>query len=421
MNEFCRTSLVLGLVLAGNLAIGPVQLIANAGETTGIASPKPLSGNVLKGMAYLVSKQNSDGGWSEGEESQYMRQVGKINKEQSNVADTCMAALALLRAGNKPNKGQYAKNVAGAVDFVCKSIEKSDRDSLFVTEVRGIRVQAKLGQYVDTFLSAVFLPEVKGQMPDPVDNERVTAALDKVIRKIERNQDSSGGWASGGWAPIHSQSLAMQGLNRAKQVGAAVSVESLRRAEGYARGNFDAKSKTFASGGSAGVPLYAAGATLGGLQSSIDSFNQDKPQLQKIAQDFRAPKEERDKAGAALKHFDEVQQGQDQALESIAGKLSDQGFVQGFGCNGGEEFLSYLQISQTLLANHSKEWPSWDKKISSNIDHVQNSDGSWMGHHCITSRTFCTAAAVLVLTADRSNPTPIASSGNTKKVSTAAR
>jgi hypothetical protein len=29
---------------------------------------------------------------------------------------------------------------------------------------------------------------------------------------------------------------------------------------------------------------------------------------------------------------------------------------------------------------------------------VQNSDGSWTGHHCITSRTFCTAAAILVLT-----------------------
>jgi hypothetical protein len=30
---------------------------------------------------------------------------------------------------------------------------------------------------------------------------------------------------------------------------------------------------------------------------------------------------------------------------------------------------------------------------------VQNGDGSWTGHHCITSRTFCTAAAVLVLSA----------------------
>jgi hypothetical protein len=32
---------------------------------------------------------------------------------------------------------------------------------------------------------------------------------------------------------------------------------------------------------------------------------------------------------------------------------------------------------------------------------VQNEDGSWSGAHCITSRVFCTAAALLVLNAPR--------------------
>ena len=31
------------------------------------------------------------------------------------------------------------------------------------------------------------------------------------------------------------------------------------------------------------------------------------------------------------------------------------------------------------------------------VETFQNQDGSWTGHHCITSRTFCTAAAILVL------------------------
>ena len=39
---------------------------------------------------------------------------------------------------------------------------------------------------------------------------------------------------------------------------------------------------------------------------------------------------------------------------------------------------------------------------------VQNGDGSWTGHHCITGRTFCTAAALLVLMSDRA-PAPTAS------------
>jgi len=34
---------------------------------------------------------------------------------------------------------------------------------------------------------------------------------------------------------------------------------------------------------------------------------------------------------------------------------------------------------------------------------IQNQDGTWTGHHCITGRTFCTSAALLVLTVDRAS------------------
>ena len=39
---------------------------------------------------------------------------------------------------------------------------------------------------------------------------------------------------------------------------------------------------------------------------------------------------------------------------------------------------------------------------------VQNKDGSWSGHHCITSPVFCTAAVVQCLTTDRDAATLIA-------------
>ena len=37
----------------------------------------------------------------------------------------------------------------------------------------------------------------------------------------------------------------------------------------------------------------------------------------------------------------------------------------------------------------------------SRLQKVQNGDGSWSGHHCITSPVFCTAAVVQCLTTDR--------------------
>jgi hypothetical protein len=44
--------------------------------------------------------------------------------------------------------------------------------------------------------------------------------------------------------------------------------------------------------------------------------------------------------------------------------------------------------------------------MTANLNRVQNGDGSWSGHHCITGRTFCTSTALLVLMADRT-PIPV--------------
>src|SRR6266404_7011361 len=77
----------------------------NATATTLPVKPKPLSENVKKGLAYLVSQQHANGGWSQGEESAQMGNSGDKIKDLPNVADTCMAALTLLRAGNTPKEG----------------------------------------------------------------------------------------------------------------------------------------------------------------------------------------------------------------------------------------------------------------------------------------------------------------------------
>lgn len=370
---------------------------------------KPLSAEVNRGLAYLVSQQDKSGGWAQGDEA---RTIGggntKIN-EQPNVADTCLAALALVRAGNYPDGGKYADNVNKAVEFVCDSIEKADADSIYVTSVRNTRVQMKLGPYVDTFFASLLLAEIKDHMPTDAGHARVRIALQKVVHKIQSNQQSDGQWAGGGWAPIHSQALAIKGLNRAAQVGAVVSPTALANAEGYARRNFDKSAKQFNSAGSAGIGLYSAGATLGALQSSVETNEKVKTKLTAQLNDQTLPDETRFNARRELTRIQETEADQKQAVDAVTLQLKDDRFVSGFGCNGGEEFLSYLHISETLLASKKSEFPSWDSKITKNLNRVQNQDGSWMGQHCITSRTFCTGAALLVLMADRATSPAIAS------------
>ena len=87
--------------------------------------------------------------------------------------------------------------------------------------------------------------------------------------------------------------------------------------------------------------------------------------------------------------------------KQLAANVANPGFVAGFGSNGGEEFLSFLNISEALLVKGGKDWTDWDKKMTDGLTKAQDQNGSWNGQHCITGKTFCTAAALLVLMADR--------------------
>src|SRR5262249_6768037 len=90
-------------------------------------------------------------------------------------------------------------------------------------------------------------------------------------------------------------------------------------------------------------------------------------------------------------------------IAAINAKLSDAKFVEGFGSIGGEEFYSYLNISDSLKRTGGKEWSDWHSKITQKILKLQNSDGTWAGQHCITGRVAVTSAAILNLTSDREN------------------
>jgi hypothetical protein len=390
--------------------------------------PKPLGEAVKKGLAFLVAQQQPNGGWTQGEESPEMRGSGEPSTV-ANVGDTCIAALALIRAGHAPKDGgPYAKNVVKAAEFVCDRVEKSSQSDMFVTDVKGTRLQGKLGPFVDTFLASLLLAELKGKMGDDKAEKTVGTALEKVVAKISKNQKDDGTWANAGWAPVLSQSIAAKGLNRAAQNGVRVDDRVLARTEKNARDNFQPAAPTSAGGvaalgsfkseGSASVPLYAAAANSAAGQDSVNTRKQKEAELKKVADDPKAPKDEREKAQSKLqvivKENEKAAKDQEEATKAVVKQLGDKQFIAGFGSNGGEEFLSYMQISETLRVKGGKEWQDWDKSMAENLGRIQNPDGSWSGHHCITGRTFCSAAALLVLMADRA-PLPIAQEIRGKK------
>jgi hypothetical protein len=241
-------------------------------------------------------------------------------------------------------------------------------------------------------------------MGDDAGNERVARALTKVIKKIEKNQQQNGTWANQGWAPALTQSIASKGLNRAAQAGEKVDDQTIARVEKQAKESFDGRG--FASGGTAGVDLYGAAATTSSVRDSANTRAQEESDVrQKIAE--AKSEAERNRYQARLDAGQKTRAAAEDAEKALIKRTEDPAFIRGFGNNGGEEFLSYMLMSEALVVKGGAEWKKWDGAITALVNGVQNQDGSWTGHHCITGRTFCTAAALLVLMADRA-PVPVA-------------
>jgi hypothetical protein len=71
--------------------------------------------------------------------------------------------------------------------------------------------------------------------------------------------------------------------------------------------------------------------------------------------------------------------------------------MAGFGNNGGEEFLSFLMTGESMLMQGGDSFKKWYDMMSAKLVNIQNQDGSWNGHHCITSPVVCTATCLLIL------------------------
>jgi hypothetical protein len=351
-------------LIVSALATVVLALYAFSGNTT-LSKKDPVSIAVEKGAKWLVSTQGKDGGWGQdGGETSYVRQGENLESSGNDVANTAVAAAALLHSGSTPVKGEYQAALLRAVDFVLQRVDSSPTDSLEVTTLHGTQIQRKLGPYIDTFLTSKLLAELDGQMGDARSNAHVRKALQKCVAKIEKNQLKDGSWnMAGGWAPILGTSMASRSLYMAQRKGVAVSDAAMNKVKDY---TINGAVSPTAMPASAGVRLY-----------------QDAQALEQMSRTDHDRKEN------------------SAQIKSMTKNLSDQRYVMGFGSFGGEEFFSYLNISDSLHRTGGPEWEKWNADLKTKLVKLQNEDGSWAGHHCITGRVAVTSAAILGMLVDR--------------------
>ena len=340
------------------------------------------------GVDWLASVQGNNGGWGQdGGETSFVRAGENLESNGNDLANTAVAVLALVKAGHTPDSGKHRAVARRGLEFVLHQVEASPEEGLAVSSITGTQIQRKLGPFIPTFLTARLLAEIDGEMKDPKLNARVRAGLQKCVRKIEQNQQSDGSWnVSGGWAPILGTSMASRSLAIAKDKKVEVSHMVLARVDDYTKRS----AKHLSTPADAG--------TFGGFAGGAPSRSVESV----LAADASSAGIALYKGAQVLEQLSRTEEDRERNADEIAavtGQLANGRFVRGFGSMGGEEFFSYLNISDSLRRTGGEEWESWDGKIKTQLVRMQNEEGSWAGHHCITGRVAVTSAAVLTLLA----------------------
>jgi hypothetical protein len=325
------------------------------------SSAKAVASSRANAVKWLIGAQKGDGSWSS-------RTHHGNPADASDVATTALSVLALFRDANGTER--HRAEITKGTLFVVKAVETAPTGPKLNTP-QGTQIQGKLGQLVDTHMAALMLGEIAGKLDKETDR-RVQNTLDKVLSKVQQAQKADGSFDNNGWAPVLSSSIAAQSLYKAAELGRDVDAEVLAKADKYQSASLGADGRVDARDG-AGVPLYAVATTLAGSA--------------------KAAKRDGASAGDARKNeLAAAQTGRMVSADSGA-------LMAGYGSIGGEEMLSYMMISDTLAAMGGDEWTAWEGKVGGFLVGTQNADGSWAGHHCITSPVFVTAGAVMTLAA----------------------
>ncbi|HJW30234.1 MAG TPA: hypothetical protein VJ508_13420, partial [Saprospiraceae bacterium] len=361
-------------------------------------TPEKVMMSLQKGLNWISTAQNQDGGWGAGSHSR--QDVMDPHAVPSDPATTAMVAMSLLRSGSTLTSGAYAAQLRRALSYLMNAVETSSASSLNITGQQGTQIQIKLGQNIDVILTSQCLSNMLDYLHhDDQLKERVKKNLNTCVSKIQRAQDTNGSIQGSGWAGVLQSSFASNALESAEAQGATVDKKALEKSREFQKNNYDAKTGSVNTDMGAGVMLYSV---TGSARASAKEARKVEEEVTKAKRDGRLSQN----APVTAENLSHIGFDKDDAMrystayevyQSAKVRAQSDEVLDGFGSNGGEEFLSYLQTGESMIIGKDQTWTTWYDNIAGRMLRIQNDDGSWSGHHCITSPVFCTATSLLIL------------------------
>lgn len=361
-------------------------------------TPENVQRSVDQGLNWIVTAQQPNGGWGAGAHSR--QDITNPHAVQADPATTAMVSMAMLRSGTTLSKGTYAENLRKALGYLLDAVESAPQGSANITNLTGTQIQSKLGMNIDVILTSQFLSNILPSLDDePQLRERVKRCQDICVRKIQNAQDVNGSIAGSGWAGVLQSSFATNALEAAEANGAAVDKKALQKARAFQKNNYNTKTGDVNTDLGAGIVLYSV---TGSVRASAKEARKVEEELSKAKREGTLSQS----APPSAENLQKIGFAKDEALQyatayevyqSAKVEAQREDVMTGFGNNGGEEFLSYLQTGESMIINKDNSWQQWYDNVSGRLLKIQNNNGSWQGHHCITSPVFCTATCLLIL------------------------
>ncbi len=363
-----------------------------------LATPATVLQAEQRALDWLVRAQSQDGGYGAGAHAR--QDIRDPHAVATDPATTAMVGMAILRMGSTPSKGQYSGQLKKLTDYLLRHVEQAGPHATNITELKGTQIQSKLGANIDVALTTQYLSNLSAKLDGQhAMKGRVLQAMNICTGILQRAQNTDGSMKGDGWAGVLQSSFAASALESAKAQGAVVDEKALQQARAYNKGNFDADKGSVATERAAGITLYAvSGSTRNAAVEAREASEKVERARKegKLAANAPVSLDNLQEAGLSRSEAERLNTAY-QVYNSAKQQAQDERVLTGFGNNGGEEFLSFLQTGESLIIAKDAGWRNWYGATTDRLLAIQNNDGSWQGHHCITSPVFCTATSLLIL------------------------